>query len=266
MRRAATFCRDFVLVGDHFQLPPLVKARKHAEVEWMCRYFAGSQTRTRKPLLTWHCNTVANQALFLARESLGQPWHATCGSGPNLDSARFDFVDTDELPARNTVVGSLVQNDIEAELVAQTVESLVRLGVKPSQIGIISIYRQQIKLLAHILQAHDGVEILTADRSQGRDKDCIIISMVRSNEDGSIGDLLKDWRRLNVSFTRARSKLIIFGSRSTLKCDQLLEQFFELIDETIGIQNFPKMLILCMTLRRRKINDHLQGSSHLAQH
>lgn len=66
------------------------------------------------------------------------------------------------------------------------VEALIRGGVKPSQIGIISVYRQQIKLLVHMLHAHQGVEILTADRSQGRDKDCIIISMVRSNEDGNV--------------------------------------------------------------------------------
>jgi DNA replication ATP-dependent helicase Dna2 len=55
-----------------------------------------------------------------------------------------------------------------------------------------------------------------------------------------IGDLLKDWRRLNVSFTRARSKLIIFGSRGTLKCDQLLEQFFDLVDEKGWYTQLPK--------------------------
>lgn len=55
-----------------------------------------------------------------------------------------------------------------------------------------------------------------------------------------IGDLLKDWRRLNVSFTRARSKLVIIGSRDTLKCDQLLEQFFELIDENNWYAKLPK--------------------------
>ncbi|QRV93352.1 DNA replication ATP-dependent helicase Dna2 [Ceratobasidium sp. AG-Ba] len=268
------FAETFVLVGDHFQLPPLVKSKEarrggmdvslfrrlsdahpEAVVDLALQYRMNEEIMTLSNHLIYgnrlRCGNeqVANQALFLARESLGQPWHATCGSGPNLDCwldelvdprCKVRFVDTDELPARNTVVGSLVQNDIEAELVAQTVESLIRLGVKPSQIGIISVYRQQIKLLAHILQAHDGVEILTADRSQGRDKDCIIISMVRSNEDGNIGDLLKDWRRLNVSFTRARSKLIIFGSRSTLKCDQLLEQFFELVDENHWYTKLPK--------------------------
>jgi DNA replication ATP-dependent helicase Dna2 len=140
----------------------------------------------------------------------------------------------------------------------QTIEALLRSGVQPAQIGVISPYRQQIKLLSHMLQDHSDVEILTADRSQGRDKDCILISMVRSNEDGSvskrlypyiiilivhtnqIGDLLKDWRRLNVSFTRARSKLVIFGSRGTLKCDKLLEQFFNLIDEKGWYMSLPK--------------------------
>jgi DNA replication ATP-dependent helicase Dna2 len=66
------------------------------------------------------------------------------------------------------------------------VEALIRGGVKPAKIGVISVYRQQIKLLAHMLQDHQDVEILTADRSQGRDKDCILISMVRSNEDGNV--------------------------------------------------------------------------------
>ena len=92
------------------------------------------------------------------------------------------FVDTDGLPARDSRVGDLVQNETEASLVYQLTQTLLRSGVREEQIGIISLYRQQIKLLSHHLQGHDGIEILTADRSQGRDKDCIIISMVRSND------------------------------------------------------------------------------------
>lgn len=57
------------------------------------------------------------------------------------------------------------------------------------------------------------MERLTADQFQGKDKDCVIISLVRSNSQNQIGDLLQDWRRLNVAFTRAKSKLIIIGSR-----------------------------------------------------
>lgn len=54
-----------------------------------------------------------------------------------------------------------------------------------------------------------------------------------------IGDLVKDWRRMNVSFTRARSKLILFGSRKTLQREPLLAQFFELMEEQGWIFQLP---------------------------
>lgn len=92
------------------------------------------------------------------------------------------FVDTDGLPAHDSPVGDLVQNKTEARLVCQITEFLLHGGVQQDQIGIISLYRQQIKLLSHTLQDYPAIEILTADRSQGRDKDCILISMVRSND------------------------------------------------------------------------------------
>jgi DNA replication ATP-dependent helicase Dna2 len=97
------------------------------------------------------------------------------------------FVDTDLVPASDSRVGDLVQNEVEATLVYQVVETLLHCGISQEQIGIISLYRQQIKLLTHLLQHRKEMEILTADRSQGRDKDCIIISMVRSNDAGEVG-------------------------------------------------------------------------------
>jgi DNA replication ATP-dependent helicase Dna2 len=103
-----------------------------------------------------------------------------------LASRKAVFVDTDTLPALDSRVGDLVQNVTEAELVRQLTETFIRSGVEESQIGIISLYRQQVKLLQHLLRDRREVEILTADRSQGRDKDCIIISFVRSNEEGSV--------------------------------------------------------------------------------
>lgn len=63
----------------------------------------------------------------------------------------------------------------------------------------------------------DGLEISTIDRFQGRDKDVVIMSFVRSNSKGRVGRLLEDYRRLNVAVTRAKSKLILVGSFATLK-------------------------------------------------
>ena len=95
-------------------------------------------------------------------------------------------MDTDALPAPDSRVGDLVQNANEAELVRQVTETLLRSGVSEAQIAVISLYRQQVKLFSHIFEHRKGIEILTADRSQGRDKDCVIISMVRSNDDGQV--------------------------------------------------------------------------------
>ena len=96
------------------------------------------------------------------------------------------FVDTDLVPARDSRVGDLVQNEVEANLVYQVVETMLHCGVLQDQIGIISLYRQQVKLISNLLRNRKDIEILTADRSQGRDKDCIIISMVRSNDEGQV--------------------------------------------------------------------------------
>lgn len=96
------------------------------------------------------------------------------------------FVDTDLVPARDSRVGDLVHNELEAVLVQQITETLLGSGIRPDQIGLLSLYRQQNKRISHLLQEHPGVEILTADKSQGRDKDCIIISMVRSNDEGRV--------------------------------------------------------------------------------
>lgn len=91
------------------------------------------------------------------------------------------------MPAFDSRVGDLVQNEVEGKLAYQIVEALLRSGIKERQIGIMSLYRQQIKLLSHLLQDKKHIETLTADKSQGRDKDCVIISMVRSNDHGQVG-------------------------------------------------------------------------------
>lgn len=96
------------------------------------------------------------------------------------------FVNTDRVPGNESRVGDLVQNTVEMSLVQQLAFALIRSGIRQEDVGIITPYRQQIKILSHAVQEYPGLEVLTADKSQGRDKDCIIISMVRSNDHGSV--------------------------------------------------------------------------------
>jgi DNA replication ATP-dependent helicase Dna2 len=78
---------------------------------------------------------------------------------------------------------------------------------------------------------NDGLELSTIDRYQGRDKEAIILSFVRSNPRGKAGRLLQDIRRLNVALTRAKCKLIMIGSFSTLSLgSDALKPILEQID------------------------------------
>ncbi|KAI0249269.1 AAA domain-containing protein [Lactifluus subvellereus] len=180
---------------------------------------------------------VANQTLTLPDNMFIQQIHTP--TSPCGNPRKAVFVDTDYVPATESHAGDLVQNVTEAALVCQFTECLLRCGIRAEQIGVVTLYRQQIKLLSHLLSSQPDVEVLTADRSQGRDKDCIIVSMVRSNQEGITGDLVKDWRRMNVAFTRARAKLVIFGSRKTLARTPLLASFFELMEGEDWIIQLP---------------------------
>ena len=119
-------------------------------------------------------------------------------------------------------------------------DALVARGVPESEIGVISLYRQQLKALQHAIgPRYPGIEILTADKSQGRDKACVLVSMVRSNTEGITGELLKDWRRVNVALTRAQKKLVVVGSRTTLQKVDVLKRFFDLCQERGWIIALP---------------------------
>ncbi|KAI5119550.1 hypothetical protein M0805_008536 [Coniferiporia weirii] len=265
------FADKFILVGDHFQLPPLVKsqdARKGGLDVSLFRRLSDAHPSAVKDLAFQYrmnadimllsnrliynnrlkCGSleVANRFLQIPNKELADSACDSSASGPRCwlwqvmdERCKAVFVDTDALPALDSRIGDLIQNEVEASLVQQLTKALLAGGVRQEQIGIISLYRQQVKLLSHLLQECKDVEILTADRSQGRDKDCIIISLVRANQDNQIGDLLKDWRRINVAFTRARSKLVIFGSRKTLKASSLLADFFALMEERGWVLALP---------------------------
>jgi DNA replication ATP-dependent helicase Dna2 len=111
-------------------------------------------------------------------------------------------------------------NDVEVQLIRTLVKGLIICGIKESDIGIISPYRAQVNRLEEdsflVSAIKAGLEVSTIDRYQGRDKNVVLVSMVRSNKSGKTGRLLEDRRRLNVAFSRAKMKLLIIGSYRTL--------------------------------------------------
>ena len=125
------------------------------------------------------------------------------------------FVDTsnvDDEGERHLKDSKSIINKLEADIAVQLANDYLNAGLEESDIGIISPYADQVK----IIQDKTPVEVKTVDGFQGREKEIIIISTVRSNENGNIG-FLSDLRRLNVAITRAKRKLIIIGNVDTLK-------------------------------------------------
>lgn len=132
-------------------------------------------------------------------------------------------------------------NKGEAELTLKTLEDyLTKIGrqrVLDEQIdiGIISPYRAQVQYLRGLIRKREFfrpyrrlVSVNTVDGFQGQERDVILISLVRANEDGQIG-FLRDLRRMNVAITRARMKLIILGSAATMSRHPFYKKLFEYI-------------------------------------
>lgn len=108
-------------------------------------------------------------------------------------------------------------NDSEAYLVRRHVLKLLELGVDELEIGVITPYSAQASLIRSLIHpTHPAVEVATVDSFQGREKEAIVLSLVRSNENHEIG-FLGEFRRLNVAMTRPKRHLCIVGNMETLE-------------------------------------------------
>src|SRR5262249_49240587 len=105
--------------------------------------------------------------------------------------------------------GESRRNLHEAHIVCRNVQALLDAGVHAQDIAVIAPYAAQVRLLRDRLVV-PGLEIDSVDGFQGREKEAVVISLVRSNSEGDIG-FLADMRRMNVALTRARRKLLIIG-------------------------------------------------------
>ncbi|KAJ2385683.1 DNA replication endonuclease-helicase Dna2 [Coemansia sp. RSA 2559] len=111
------------------------------------------------------------------------------------------------------------------------------------------------------LKGYSGIEVHTIDRYQGRDSDIVIISFVRSNTSQAIGDLLRDWRRINVAITRARYKLIMVGSQKTLKRSPLFAAMLKTLNESDSVITIPALAPIPATVTTAA-SSKTQGNGH----
>lgn len=253
LRLASTF----VLVGDHYQLPPLVRNQQARALgmdqslfKILCESHPDAVVALRKQyrmcqdIMSLSSDLVYEGKLIAGNEAVANQqleirgWSFVNPKSPLHDALNpansVVFLDTDVVGVRAHEKqhddGS--SNPGEAKIIFNLVTMLAELGVSMNNCAVISVYRHQLALLSSLLQdqVSKGLEILTADQAQGRDKNCIIVSLVKSNEYARTGELLKDWRRLNVAFTRAKQKLVIVGSRRTMQQADGVARFFNYIE------------------------------------
>ena len=137
--------------------------------------------------------------------------------------------------------GGSISNEHEARLTILALQAYFELIGKQRilderlDVGIISPYRAQVQLLRQLLKKNEAlkpfrqlISVNTVDGFQGQERDIIVISLVRSNDEGQIG-FLRDLRRMNVAITRARMKVIILGDRSTLTRHPFYRKLWEYI-------------------------------------
>jgi superfamily I DNA and/or RNA helicase len=137
-------------------------------------------------------------------------------------------------------------NKAEAELTLLALQNYFekigkqRLLDERIDVGIISPYRAQVQYLRRLLMKREYfkpfrrfISINTVDGFQGQERDIIVISLVRSNDEGQIG-FLRDLRRMNVAITRARMKLIILGNAPTMTRHPFYHQLWQYIDNLSG--------------------------------
>ena len=145
------------------------------------------------------------------------------------DEEALLFIDTSKIEdngERHLKDSKSIVNKLECEIAVSIANDYLNAGIEEDDIGIISPYADQVKLI----QEKTPIEVKTVDGFQGREKEIIIISTVRSNNNGNIG-FLKDLRRLNVAITRAKRKLIIIGNKETLKTNPTYSRLIDFVEE-----------------------------------
>jgi ATP-dependent RNA/DNA helicase IGHMBP2 len=215
-----------VLAGDHWQLPPTVLSNEAAKLGFNRSILeaaittAGNihlldvQYRMRQTIAgfssSYFYKGLLQTAAHLADAGTHLTFIDTAGSGYN---------------EKHGPDGTSLQNEGELNIVRQLIETAV---LDITQTAFISPYSGQVTAAKE--QFPKGMRISTIDSFQGQEKENIILSLVRSNDDGDIG-FLKDYRRMNVAITRAKEQLIVIGDSATIGADAFYNAFLTYVEQ-----------------------------------
>ncbi|KAG5912861.1 hypothetical protein E4U42_001748, partial [Claviceps africana] len=132
--------------------------------------------------------------------------------------------------------GESKSNEMEAALVRQHVGRLVEAGVRPQDIAVVTPYNAQLGVLAPLKEKFPGLELGSVDGFQGREKEAVVVSLVRSNADGEVG-FLGEKRRLNVAMTRPKRSLTVIGDSETVKRgSRFLKRWMEFLEDKADLR------------------------------
>ena len=224
-----------VFAGDHCQLPPTVKS--------IAALKAGLGKTLMERIVENHPETVTLLKMQYRMNEDIMRFSSDWFYGNQVESAPevknrsildldvpMTWIDTGEFDGKEEFVGESFGrvNKEEAELTLLTLQQYFekigkeRILEERIDVGVISPYRAQVQYLRRLLKKREFfkpyrhlISVNTVDGFQGQERDVILISLVRSNDEGQIG-FLRDLRRMNVAITRARMKLIILGDRQTM--------------------------------------------------
>ena len=250
-----------ILAGDHCQLPPTVKsiaalraglgktlmeriAENKPEVVTLLKIQYRMNDEIMRFSSDWFYGGKVESAPQIKYRSVLDYDHPITW----IDTSDKEPADTieegEELNFKEQFVGESFGriNKAEAELTLLTLaEYFTKIGKQrvlseSIDVGIISPYRAQVQYLKKLIKKYEFfkpyrrlISVNTVDGFQGQERDVILISLVRSNDEGQIG-FLKDLRRMNVAMTRARMKLIILGNKDTMTKHPFYKKLWEYVE------------------------------------
>lgn len=254
--------KQLVLVGDQCQLGPVVMDKKAAHlglsrtlferlmVLGTRPYMLQEQYRMHPAISLWPSNEFYEGRLQNGVAAADRDISEKFPDLHWLDNEHplfFMMVDGQEEMAGG---GTSYVNRAEAVVVEKVATLLMKSGVVPEEIGVITPYQgQKTHVVNHMNRMgsmqtalYESIEVASVDSFQGREKDFIVLSCVRSNENQGIG-FLRDARRLNVAITRARYGVIIIGNGRLLSKNELWNDLLHHLNERYSFMgpSFPNL-------------------------